>query len=477
MKKILLAIMMLLCMSGVVYAENILTVESDLLPTEYRQTGISLMSSDNALEERLINAWKNLDSSVYVGDLNIPVSSSSSVYKGCVFANPIYYYVDNGFSCRYSGSKVTYFYPSYNETNKAKINNTISEINKATDIILMNIDDDMTEFEKVMTVHDYMVMNYQYDTSYSNHTITIMTEKTGVCMSYTFAFTHVMKQLGIDTMYISSSSMSHAWNLVKIDDEWYHIDLTWDDPLYDRYAQAMHTYALLNTEEIMGLEDPHYGFSLGSIVSDSTRFSDATWRKSMTSMAYVDGNSYWISGYDLVREDGEVIFSRLDGGDSFWNIEENYGYRGYCFAGLGCYEGVLYFNSDTALYSYNPKTNTTKKLLSFMGLSGLFIDNSTLKYATIINSLPAYAGEIQLNTIHATTTSDKDSHTISVRVYKDDATPTVVYCFGDSGCQKKEINTAGYSSVTFNCADEQTLFIWDDNMKPLKPKQTVRFSH
>ena len=46
-------------------------------------------------------------------------------------------------------------------------------IDEETDNILLYIENDMTDFEKVMTVHDYMVIHYDYDYTYENHSISI----------------------------------------------------------------------------------------------------------------------------------------------------------------------------------------------------------------------------------------------------------------------------------------------------------------
>lgn len=39
---------------------------------------------------------------------------------------------------------------------------------------------------------------------------------------------------------VTSSSMNHAWNLIQIDGNYYHVDVTWDDPLQDRLGYVWH---------------------------------------------------------------------------------------------------------------------------------------------------------------------------------------------------------------------------------------------
>ena len=53
---------------------------------------------------------------------------------------------------------------------------------------------------------------------------------------------------GITSKYIcgtatdANGSMDHAWNLVKLGNDWYHLDATWDDPTPDRKGRILHTY-------------------------------------------------------------------------------------------------------------------------------------------------------------------------------------------------------------------------------------------
>ncbi len=54
----------------------------------------------------------------------------------------------------------------------------------------------------------------------------------GVCQCYALLMNALLQRVGVESRYLSgtlSSGGSHAWNLVKIDGAWYHIDATWDD--------------------------------------------------------------------------------------------------------------------------------------------------------------------------------------------------------------------------------------------------------
>ena len=114
-----------------------------------------------------------------------------------------------------------------------------SVINK---IIDSNITDDMSEYDKVKVIHDYIIKETKYDIdNLNNNTIPsidytakgVLEKHIGVCRGYAEAFKLLMDRLKIECVIVSgeASNISHAWNKVKLDGEWYNIDCTYDDPV------------------------------------------------------------------------------------------------------------------------------------------------------------------------------------------------------------------------------------------------------
>ncbi|MEG0472095.1 MAG: transglutaminase domain-containing protein [Solibacillus sp.] len=95
----------------------------------------------------------------------------------------------------------------------------------------------MSDVEKVAAVHDYIIRAHDYEmqTEGSPFTVyTFMHEKQGVCMAYALLFEKMMEELGIPCFYVvghaeGEGDLGHAWNMVQLDGEWYHIDSTWND--------------------------------------------------------------------------------------------------------------------------------------------------------------------------------------------------------------------------------------------------------
>ena len=69
-----------------------------------------------------------------------------------------------------------------------------------------------------------------------------------------------LEKMNVKNFKVSSSD--HIWNAVLIGNQWYHIDLTWDDPVAsDGLDYLEHTYFLLNTSKLLELEKTQHGFN------------------------------------------------------------------------------------------------------------------------------------------------------------------------------------------------------------------------
>jgi len=142
--------------------------------------------------------------------------------------------------------------------------NDIIELEQIINTILNDIiTASMSEYDKILAVHDYVINNANYDSTCSgdielcdnDHTaIGIFIDELAVCEGYAHAIDIMLRALDIPTFKISSST--HQWNVVLYDGTWYHLDATWDDPVVNRGpAQLLHDYFLVTTEELNLLDE------------------------------------------------------------------------------------------------------------------------------------------------------------------------------------------------------------------------------
>ena len=73
-----------------------------------------------------------------------------------------------------------------------------------------------------------------------------------VCNGYAEAMKLLCDLSGVECRMISGTvdGENHAWNLLSIDGEWYHVDVTWDDPVPDGGDRVMYDYLNLSDKEM-----------------------------------------------------------------------------------------------------------------------------------------------------------------------------------------------------------------------------------
>lgn len=137
----------------------------------------------------------------------------------------------------------------------------ISIINQKVDqIIAQIINVNMNEREKITAIHNYIINNTVYDkvrandiennSGYLSHTAYgVLISGKGICGGYSDAMAIFLNRLNINNYKISSEN--HVWNFVKLDNNWYHLDLTWDDPISNTGENILtHNFFLLNTQTL-----------------------------------------------------------------------------------------------------------------------------------------------------------------------------------------------------------------------------------
>lgn len=98
------------------------------------------------------------------------------------------------------------------------------------------ITDDMSDYEKELAVYKWMTTNIGFDSG--SMTVVpdddskpvdnpngVLKNHEAVCVGYATTFRLFMQMLGIDCMVVHDSYLSHSWDLVKLDGQWYHTDI------------------------------------------------------------------------------------------------------------------------------------------------------------------------------------------------------------------------------------------------------------
>lgn len=132
--------------------------------------------------------------------------------------------------------------------------------NKAKDIVNNITNTNMSDLEKEIAIHEYVVKNTAYD--YDNYINEVVPKDSytaygaliigrAVCQGYADVMKLLLNLAGIEAqVVVGYAGEPHAWNLVKIEGEYYHVDATWDDPVPDAGDKVRYTYFNLSDERM-----------------------------------------------------------------------------------------------------------------------------------------------------------------------------------------------------------------------------------
>ncbi len=157
------------------------------------------------------------------------------------------------------------------EINKIYDNDTITTINTKVKEIMNKIVGNETDKRKIIKlVHDYIVNSTKYDSDKADNKITRYASNTaygpllqgyGICGGYTDSMAIFLNNYGIPNFKVISEN--HIWNVIYLDGKWYHLDLTWDDPITSDGKQTLdYTFFLISTTELLEQEKVQHNFDI-----------------------------------------------------------------------------------------------------------------------------------------------------------------------------------------------------------------------
>lgn len=239
------------------YTESGIKNRNDLINSIY----YAINSGTDYIERYIDNDYTN-----YINDINTLTAYNGAEFKKVIstlnnFVHP--YNSSNNVKISYGGD-----YKIGITINRAYTQDEINEINNKVDKILNeNVNNNMPPKEKIRAIHDYIIDHTEYDklkyenknddTYKSNTAYGVLIEGYGTCNGYADAMEIFLDKMNIINYKISNEE--HIWNLVYLDGKWYHLDLTWDDPISDININR-DTYFLISTKTLEKINDGTHTF-------------------------------------------------------------------------------------------------------------------------------------------------------------------------------------------------------------------------
>ena len=174
---------------------------------------------------------------------SLPVSELGQVYQALLLDHPELFHVAPRLAYGYTEKDgirtVTEIYPVYTLTGdelttaRALYRDTVAGI--LADMEAIFGDYPRTEADTVLYLHDRLADDYDYDTrpegEANANAHAFFRDGVGVCQAYALAFLALCRGAGLEAHVVVSGAMDHAWNHVRVDGAWYHVDVTRDDPI------------------------------------------------------------------------------------------------------------------------------------------------------------------------------------------------------------------------------------------------------
>lgn len=191
-----------------------------------------LTDEQKSIYDKLLNACLNFDEIVEFDGYHPDFSELEYIYK--LIHNDEYrlFYTTNQF--RYK--------PDFDKRVKeVALDYTIDRetalrmrerIGRTADTILSRLNENMSDFEIVQTIHDTIIDRCVYaDSDNDNNIYGALVERRAKCQGYSKAFCYLCSLAGVSSLTVlGETDTEHMWNEAMIDGSYCHIDLTWDDP-------------------------------------------------------------------------------------------------------------------------------------------------------------------------------------------------------------------------------------------------------
>lgn len=215
-------------------------------------------------------------------------------------------------NCRHgTNENGQYFIQPISYLSPKELDSAIVDFNQNVSAVLLSVPKGLSEFERELFMHDWLVEHCEYDTKgYDADKNDIFTGSAygafvggqTVCEGYARGFHLLLKMVGIESTLITGTSSSplgaagraHIWNAVNIDGEWYQTDVTWDD---SREVENSHDYLNLTTQRMSADHhfDPVFSLKEGQTSSESddyfSRFNRLLPECTATEMNYYNQKS------------------------------------------------------------------------------------------------------------------------------------------------------------------------------------------
>ncbi|MCD8315025.1 MAG: hypothetical protein LUD44_05285 [Firmicutes bacterium] len=372
----------------------------------------------SAASDTILAGLLSSESEIDIAEYNLSADELRGIVSKLIETHPELYYVSTAYTYTYDDEDVnrtiTSMTPTYTLSG-AELAAAGAVVDELISDIISGVTSNMTTVEKLLVIHDYLLLNYSYDSSVTNYNLYLLATKgSGTCVAYSLAVKAACDKLGIECSFATSESMNHEWNVVKIGSYWYHMDVAWDDVVPDMPGRALHNSFLKSDSAIVtATTTEHTGWEC-DYSCDSTLYDSYVWDSVTSPFVYVGGSWYSVDAsekelriYDFSAGTSSAVASISEK----WQVSGSTNVYTLAYSGVGTYGGCVYYNDPTTIYSYNVSTGVSNEVISpDVGSYSIYYftisESGTLTYYLSDSPNKSYSsyGTVALSEISATYT-------------------------------------------------------------------------
>lgn len=234
----------------------------------------TLDEKGKALYDEIFDALNTRKQEVEVSTLD--VEELNRIFTCVMSDHPELFYVDGYQYTKYSvGNVITklVFYGNY-IFSEEDIKDYQKQIQKITEELILSIPADADEYQMVKAVYEYIIYQTEYDLNAENNQniLSVLLQHKSVCQGYAKTLQYILQRMGVECILVTGNvnGDGHAWNIVKVNNAYYHIDTTWGDASYvlsDASQEATippvnYDYMLVSDAEILSTHHEEQVFML-----------------------------------------------------------------------------------------------------------------------------------------------------------------------------------------------------------------------
>jgi hypothetical protein len=184
--------------------------------------------------------------------------------------NPEFFYLSGSINVTYTLDSISHtlaamtvkpdYWDSMANLSSSELAAMIDDVDAIVDNVADQIDAQTSvPWKQLLLLHEYLVRNIRYDVTLNqdnNHVYSALVDHLTLCQGYAQSFQLIAQRLGFAVIMVlgEADGIGHAWDIVKLDGNYYHIDVTFDDPTPDGGADdpVQHVYFLRSDSRMAG---------------------------------------------------------------------------------------------------------------------------------------------------------------------------------------------------------------------------------